>query len=52
MINYDGPVHELPQSITCPNCGRRMRLNYFFYGRIQDMCVIVFVGKMIVKWFL
>lgn len=31
-------LHEQPQSIPCPNCGRKMRLNYFVWNEPRYVC--------------
>ncbi|XEC93786.1 hypothetical protein AB6A23_20890 [Paenibacillus tarimensis] len=37
-MNDDENVFELPQSIDCPNCGRKMRMNYFRWKDPTYVC--------------
>ncbi|MDF2962126.1 MAG: hypothetical protein K0S39_3861 [Paenibacillus sp.] len=38
MMNYDDIMHEQPQSMTCPNCGRKMRLNHSLWKDPKYVC--------------
>lgn len=37
-MNELDTIHEQPQSITCPNCGRKMRLTYFLWKEPRYVC--------------
>lgn len=37
-MNYEENFQEQPQSITCPNCGRKMRLTYLLWKDPKYVC--------------
>jgi hypothetical protein len=38
MNDLETIFHEQPQSIPCPNCGRKMRLTYFQWKEPRYVC--------------